>query len=220
MRKNGWQRAAKRLVFVAALVPLAWTGVDALRGDLGANPIATVLNRLGYWTLVLLLCSLACTPLRIVLRNSWPTQLRRMLGLFAFFYALAHFLFYIGVDQLFDWHTILADVAKRKFMTVGFAALCLLTPLALTSTKGQIRRLGAKRWKRLHRLVYAAGVLGVIHFVWRVKADRSVPLRFGAVLLVLFAVRIVDALRRRRRERRVRHQPAPGRGRPEPVIAR
>jgi sulfoxide reductase heme-binding subunit YedZ len=128
-------------------------------------------------------------------------QFRRMLGLLAFSYGVLHFLFYIGVDQLFDYHTILADVIKRKFMTVGFAALCLLVPLAATSTKGQIRRLGGKRWKRLHRLVYAAGVLGVIHFTWRVKADRREPFLFGGVLLVLFAVRLADAARRRRRER-------------------
>jgi sulfoxide reductase heme-binding subunit YedZ len=191
----------KRVVFVATLLPLVWCGVDALRGTLGANPIETVLNRLGWWTLVLLFSSLACTPLRVVLRASWPMQFRRMLGLLAFSYGVLHFLFYIGVDQLFDYHTILADVIKRKFMTVGFAALCLLVPLAATSTKGQIRRLGGKRWKRLHRLVYAAGVLGVIHFTWRVKADRREPFLFGGVLLVLFAVRLADAARRRRRER-------------------
>jgi methionine sulfoxide reductase heme-binding subunit len=210
-------RVVKRLVFIAALLPAASCGVDALRGALGANPIATVLNRLGWWTLLLLFCSLACTPLRIVLRSSWPMQFRRMLGLIAFGYAAAHFLFYIGVDQLFDVHTILADVAKRKFMAVGFAALCLLAPLVVTSTKGQLRRLGAKRWKRLHRLAYAAAVLGVIHFIWRVKADRREPLIFAAVLLMLFGVRVVDAARRARRAGR---RGTPGHGRAVQVTAR
>jgi len=207
-------------VFVAALMPLLWTGADALRGTLGANPIATVLNRLGYWTLVLLFASLACTPLRIVLRASWPMQYRRMLGLVAFSYGVLHFLFYVGVDQWFDARAILADVARRKFMTVGFAALCLLVPLATTSTKGQIRRLGARRWKRLHRLAYAAGVLGVIHFFWRVKADRREPLLFGAVLLVLFAARFGDRLRRRQRERRAGRLGTSGGGQRGPVTAR
>jgi len=187
------------LGFVAALLPALWIGVDALRGHLGANPIAAVLNRLGYWTLVLLLASLACTPARIVLRSGWPMKFRRMWGLFAFFYGLAHFLFYIGVDQFFDVQTIYQDVVRRKFMTVGFAALCLLVPLALTSTKNSIRRLGGRRWTRLHRLVYPAAVLAVIHFVWRVKADRREPFIFGAVLLVLFAVRVVNGLLRSHR---------------------
>jgi methionine sulfoxide reductase heme-binding subunit len=184
----------QRVGFVLALLPALWIGADALRGHLGANPIAAVLNRLGYWTLVLLLLSLACTPARIILRRGWPMKLRRTWGLFAFAYGLAHFLFYVGVDQFFDLHTIYQDVVRRKFMTVGFAALCLLVPLALTSTKKSIRRLGARRWTRLHRLVYPAAVLGVIHFIWRVKADRREPLIFAAVLLVLFAVRVVDAV--------------------------
>jgi methionine sulfoxide reductase heme-binding subunit len=184
----------QRVGFVLALVPALWIGVDALRGHLGANPIEAVLNRLGYWTLVLLLASLACTPARIVLRSGWPMKFRRMWGLFAFFYGLAHFLFYIGVDQFFDVQTIYQDVVRRKFMTVGFAALCLLVPLALTSTKNSIRRLGGRRWTRLHRLVYPAAVLAVIHFIWRVKADRREPFVFAAVLLVLFAVRVFNAL--------------------------
>jgi sulfoxide reductase heme-binding subunit YedZ len=185
----------KPLVFALALLPAAWIGLDAWRGALGANPIESILNRLGFWTLTLLLASLACTPARILLRAGWPAGLRRMLGLFAFFYGLTHFVFYIGVDQFFDWSIILADVIKRKFMTVGFVALCLLVPLALTSTKGQIRRLGARRWKRLHTLVYPAAVLGVIHFIWRVKADRREPFIFAAILLALFGVRIVNRFR-------------------------
>jgi methionine sulfoxide reductase heme-binding subunit len=185
--------------FVLALLPALWIGVDALRGHLGANPIAAVLNRLGYWTLVLLLASLACTPARIILRRGWPMKFRRMWGLFAFFYGLAHFLFYVCVDQFLDLHTIYQDVVRRKFMTVGFAALCLLVPLALTSTKNSIRRLGAKRWTRIHRLVYPAAVLAVIHFIWRVKADRREPFVFAAVLLVLFAVRLVHAALRSHR---------------------
>jgi methionine sulfoxide reductase heme-binding subunit len=189
----------QRAAFVLALIPAFWLAVDALRGHLGANPIAAVLNRLGYWTLVLLLASLACTPARIVLRRGWPMKFRRTWGLFAFFYGLAHFLFYVCVDQFFDLHTIYQDVVRRKFMTVGFAALCLLVPLALTSTKNSIRRLGGRRWTRIHRLVYPAAVLAVIHFIWRVKADRREPFIFAAVLLVLFAVRLVNAWLRSKR---------------------
>lgn len=166
--------------------------MDGLRGRLGADPIAGVLNRLGWWTLFLLLASLACTPARILLRRSWPVRLRRTFGLFAFGYALTHFLFYVCVDQFFDFRALWADVVKRKFMTVGFAALCLLVPLAWTSTKASIRRLGGRRWNRLHKLVYPAAVLGVIHFIWRVKADRREPYIFGAVLLGLFGIRLAD----------------------------
>jgi methionine sulfoxide reductase heme-binding subunit len=178
-------------VFAACCIPLALIGADALRGRLGANPIATIMNRLGFWTLVLLVSSLLPTPLKILFDWSEPIRLRRMLGLFAFFYAFLHFSTYVGVDQFFDLPAILADIVKRKFITIGFLAFVLLVPLALTSNDRAVRRFGFVRWKRLHRLVYVAAICGVIHFIWRVKADLLQPLIFAGVLMVLFAVRLV-----------------------------
>jgi len=179
-------------VGVAALLPLAWLGVRALEGRLGANPIAELENRLGLWTLAILLGSLTCTPLHIVLGWTFPLRLRRLLGLEAFLYALLHFSTYLGLDEAFDWAAVWQDIVKRKFITVGFAAFTLLIPLAVTSTRGMVRRLGFPRWKRLHRLVYVAAALGVIHFVWRVKSDLRLPLTYAFVLAVLLGVRAVD----------------------------
>jgi sulfoxide reductase heme-binding subunit YedZ len=181
----------KPVAFVAALCPLLWLAGRAARGDLGADPIAEVLNRLGLYALVLLLCSLACTPLQIVLGWKWPLRLRRMLGLFAFFYASLHLSTYVGVDQFFDFASIGKDIAKRRFITVGFAAWCSLLPLAITSTKGWVKRLGFRRWKRLHRLAYLAAGLGVVHFVWRFKTAPLEPLIAAAVLAALLALRLV-----------------------------
>lgn len=191
-------RRVKYAVFFLALLPLLVTAWDAYRGRLGANPISEVLNRLGWWTFVILLAGLACTPAKILFQVSWPLQFRRMLGLIAFSYASLHFLFYLGVDQFFDLAGVFQDVAKRPFIMVGFAALLTLIPLALTSTKASVRRLGFRKWKRLHRLVYATGVLASIHFLWRVKADRREPLIFASVLAFLLLVRVWDAARRRR----------------------
>ncbi len=188
-------------LFAAALVPFVVTAADALRGKLGANPVESVLDRLGLWTLIFLLASLACTPARILLRTGRPARYRRMLGLFAFWTGVVHLSFYVGIDQGFDWNILRADVTKRKFMIVGLAALLLLLPLAVTSTHAMIRRLGSRRWRRLHRLAYPAAVLGVVHFYWRVKADHREPLIFALILAVLLAVRAVDGLRRRARQR-------------------
>jgi methionine sulfoxide reductase heme-binding subunit len=175
--------------------------LDGLRGRLTANPIAEVLNRFGFWTLTFLLLSLAITPVRIVTGWGGAVRYRRMIGLFAFFYACLHLATYVGVDQFFDFKAILEDVAKRKFIAVGFAAFLLLIPLALTSSDRAVRRLGYVRWSRWHRLVYAAAMLGVIHFVWRVKADLREPLIFAAVLALLLGVRLFDAARRAARRR-------------------
>jgi sulfoxide reductase heme-binding subunit YedZ len=182
--------------FALCALPFAWLMARFALGRLGANPIAEVLNRLGWWTLFFLMCSLACTPLNKVFRWKWPLRRRRMLGLFAFFYGLTHFLTYAVVDQGLDLGEIGKDIVKRKFITVGMATLLLLVPLAVTSTTGWMRRLGFARWKALHRLAYVAGVLGVVHFVWRVKADLREPLVFAGVLGVLLGVRIFDSLRR------------------------
>jgi sulfoxide reductase heme-binding subunit YedZ len=146
---------------------------------------------------MLLLC-LACTPAQLVFKQKWPLLLRKLFGNFAFFYACVHLATYVGVDQFFDWAEIGKDVAKRRFITIGMATWLVLLPLAVTSTRGWQRRLGFRNWKRLHRLVYLAGVGALVHFLWRFKTAVREPLLFGAALAVLFAVRIVFVLRRRR----------------------
>jgi len=195
MRKATSRRLVRVALFAASCVPIALLAADALRGGLGANPIEAILNRLGWWTLAFVLLALVPTPLRILFGWTWPAPHRRMIGLFAFFYAFLHLSTYVGVDQFFDWKAIVADVVKRPFITVGMAAFLLLVPLALTSTDRWVRRLGYVRWKRLHRLVYLVGVFGVIHFVWRVKADLREPLIFAAILALLLGIRLVAALR-------------------------
>jgi methionine sulfoxide reductase heme-binding subunit len=194
-------------LFVGALVPLAGLALQAVRGTLGADPVAIGLNRLGLLALIFLLASLACTPAKLLFGWAWPLRLRRMLGLFAVFYAALHFLTYLAVDQRFDWPVLWADVTQRKFMVVGFAAFLLLLPLAATSTDASVRRLGFRRWKALHRLAYLAGVLAVVHFLWRVKLDVRQPLGYAVVLSALLLVRVVDAVRTRRA--RARRSPAP-----------
>jgi methionine sulfoxide reductase heme-binding subunit len=185
------RRLVALLIFAASLVPLLLVVADALRGRLGANPIEAILNRFGYWTLVFVLLALVPTPLQRLSGWTWIAPHRRMIGLFAFFYACLHVATYVGVDQFFDWRAIVADVAKRKFITIGMLAFALLVPLALTSTDGSVRRLGYARWKRLHRLVYAAALCGVVHFTWRVKADLREPLLFAVALAALLAVRLI-----------------------------
>jgi sulfoxide reductase heme-binding subunit YedZ len=184
------RRRLRVVLFAASCVPLLLLASDGLRGRLGANPIETILNRLGYWTLVFVLLALVPTPLRALFGWTWPAPYRRMIGLFAFTYASLHLLTYVGVDQFFDVRAIVADVVKRKFITVGMLAFALLLPLALTSTDRWVRRLGYARWKRLHRLVYFAAGCGVVHFVWRVKADLREPLIFAGVLGFLLGVRL------------------------------
>ena len=186
-------------VVVAGLAPLAKLAADALTGGLGANPIEEALNRLGFWALTWLAVSLVPTPAREWLGVAWPARVGRPLGLLAFSYALLHFLFYVGVDKFFDWPVVATDLSKRPFIAVGFAALLLLAPLAITSTDAWVRRLGYRRWKRLHRLVYAAAALAVVHFLWRVKADRRKPLAFAAVFALLFAARVPGWVRAARR---------------------
>jgi sulfoxide reductase heme-binding subunit YedZ len=183
-----------RGVFALACVPALWLAGRALLGGLGANPFSELLNQLGLFTLILLFSSLSCTPLQLALGWKWPLRVRRMLGLFAFFYACSHLSTYL-LDQGFDFGEIGKDILKRKFITIGMATWLCLLPLAVTSTNGWMRRLGFKRWKLLHRLAYAAGVLGVIHFIWRVKKDLTEPLVYAAVLAVLLGVRGVHFAR-------------------------
>lgn len=182
----------KPAIFLLALLPLAFLLFKAARSDLGANPIETINRFTGLWTLRFLLITLAVTPLRRIFAWNSLLRFRRMLGLFAFFYACLHFLSYAWLDQFFVLSEIFKDVVKRPYITVGFACFLLLIPLALTSTNGMVRRLGAKRWQQLHRLVYLIGIGGIVHFLWLVKSDLSEPLMYGAILSLLLGFRLWD----------------------------
>ena len=203
----------KPAVFLASLSPLSAIALQAARGGLGANPVAEALNRLGLTALVFLVASLACTPAREVLGWTWAIGLRRMLGLFAYFYACLHFATYAIVDQGLRGKAIVADVAKRPFILSGFGAFLLLTPLAATSTAAAVRRLGFPRWKRLHRLVYGAAALAAFHFWLRVKKDVREPAIYAAALAALLLARVaVWALARRRAASSIPSPPTGGRG--------
>jgi sulfoxide reductase heme-binding subunit YedZ len=185
-------RILKVLLFLFCLVPLAFLVLETLGiagMSLGANPIEELMHRLGKWGLRFLLITLAVTPLRRLTGKNWLLRFRRMLGLFAFFYILVHFLTYAGLDQRFDFPAIIEDVAERPYITIGFTALLLLIPLAVTSTNGMMRRLG-RRWQKLHRLVYPIAILGVWHFYWQVKLDTLEPLIYAAILAVLLGYRL------------------------------
>lgn len=183
-------RYLKVAVFVACLVPLGLLGWGAYTQNLGANPIEKITHATGDWTLRFLLITLSITPARKLLGLPWLIRFRRMLGLYAFFYGSLHFVTYIWLDKFFDIHEMLADIAKRRFITVGLTAFLLLIPLAITSTAGWIRRLGGKRWQMLHRLIYVSAICGVIHYLWLVKADIRKPLDYGAILAILLGYRI------------------------------
>jgi methionine sulfoxide reductase heme-binding subunit len=183
-------RYLKPAVFLACLGPLAWLVWRALHSDLGANPIETITHFTGDCTLTFLLITLSITPLRKLTHQYWLINFRRMLGLFAFFYGTLHLMTWVWLDKFFDVHEMLADIAKRKFITAGMTAFALMIPLALTSTKWSIRKLGGKRWQALHRLIYFSAALGVIHYIWLVKADLKKPLEYGAVLAVLMLYRL------------------------------
>jgi sulfoxide reductase heme-binding subunit YedZ len=186
-------------VFVVALLPLArlvWLGATA---SLGANPVEFVLRALGASALALLVITLSVTPLRLATGWAWLLRLRRMLGLFTFFYAALHFTAYVWLDQWFDVAAIAADVAKRPYVTAGLAALLLLVPLAVTSTNGWVRRLGAANWQRLHRLVYLIAPLAVLHLWWQrsAKNDLGEPLAWAGVVALLLGLRLLRRLRSR-----------------------
>ena len=195
----------KVLAFVFASVPFlslalrGWNSWRAQPFNLGANPIEFITRNLGEWTLIFLMITLAVTPLRRLSGWQWLIKLRRMLGLFAFFYAALHFVTYIWLDQFFDLQDIVKDVIKRPFITVGFAAFLCLIPLAVTSTNAMVKRLGGKRWQSLHRLVYAIGILGVVHYWWLVKKDIREPLLYAAILSLLLGLRIYWRLQKRQR---------------------
>ena len=184
-------RLLKPAIFLACLIPLArlvWRGFHA---ELGANPIEAITHGTGDWTLTFLMITLSVTPLRKLTRQYWLIGLRRMFGLFAFFYGTLHLMTYVWLDKFFNVHEMLHDIAKRRFITAGMTAFTLMIPLALTSTKWAIRKLGGARWQSLHRLIYFSATAGVIHYIWLVKADLKKPLEFAAVLGVLMAYRLV-----------------------------
>jgi sulfoxide reductase heme-binding subunit YedZ len=185
----------KPVVFLVCLGPLARLGWKAYNSALGANPIEVITHSTGDWTLIFLLVTLAVTPLRKLTGQLWLIRFRRMFGLFAFFYVVLHFLTYIWLDKFFDVHEMLKDIGKRRFITVGFTGFVLLIPLAITSTTGWIRRLGGKRWQKLHRLIYFSAVAGVIHYYWLVKADVRKPLEYALVLALLMGYRVAVSAR-------------------------
>ena len=191
MTRNAAVRIAKPIVFLVCLGPFAWFVFLGFTGGLGVNPVEAVIRGIGDWALRFLLIALAVTPLRLLTGVNEFSRFRRMLGLFAFFYAFLHILAYLGADLEFDLHALWLDVLKRKYITVGMASFLILIVLAATSTAGSVRRLGGKAWRNLHRLVYAAGCLAVLHYFWMVKRDVTEPLIYGAVLAGLLALRAV-----------------------------
>lgn len=194
-------KISKPLLFVACMLPLAWLAARTfgLAGHgLGANPISELIHQLGLWGLRLLLVTLCITPLTVTLRKPKLLQYRRMLGLFSFTYLALHFLTWLVLDQSLRPAAIVADIVKRPYITVGFAALSMLLPLAVTSTKKWMRRLGS-RWHRLHRLIYPAAILGCVHFWWQVKADWREPLVYAVALCGLLAWRWRRASMQQRR---------------------
>ena len=182
-------RALRATIWIAGLAPFVWLLVRGFTGNLGSNPIEEITLRTGDWSLRMLLAALAVTPLRRVTGWNDVIKVRRLVGLFAIFYVCLHFLTYIVLDQFFGWEYIIEDVLERPYITAGFTAFVLLIPLAVTSTKGWIRRLG-RRWRKLHRLVFVTGMLGVVHYLWITRADDRAPLVYGAVLLILLAFRV------------------------------
>jgi methionine sulfoxide reductase heme-binding subunit len=198
VRSRTTVRALKVVLWVGALLPTAWMIAGAFRGWLGVNPIEKITHVTGLSTLILLLVTLAVTPLRRITGWNPIIQLRRPIGLFAFYYACVHFLIWMVLDLGFEFSWIAEDISDRPYITVGFTAFLLLIPLAVTSTKGWIRRLG-KRWTAIHRLVYASAALGVIHFYWLVKSDTRLPILLGTILAALLLARIPLWLAKRRR---------------------
>jgi sulfoxide reductase heme-binding subunit YedZ len=190
MKKFLFSPWTKRALFLLCLVPAVQLIIRGFQGDLSANPVEFIEHRTGDWTLRFLLITLAVTPLRKTFEQPLLTRFRRMLGLFAFFYGCVHLLMYLTFDQSFDLHAIIADVLKRRYITVGMAGLLMMVPLAATSTAAMVRRLGPKRWQRLHRLIYFSALAGVIHYYWLVKSDVREPLMYGGIWAVLMLYRV------------------------------
>jgi sulfoxide reductase heme-binding subunit YedZ len=190
---DDWRKRERYLLkpalFLACLVPLLLLILDGMAGELDAEPVKQITHRTGDWILRFLLVTLAITPVSRMTGKPGLLRFRRMLGLYTFFYAVLHFVTYIWLDQQFAWSEIIIDVTERPYITVGFSAFLLLIPLAVTSTNGMMKRLG-RRWKRLHRLVYLIGVLGVLHYLWLVKADILLPVIHIVILVILLGYRV------------------------------
>lgn len=185
-------------IFVGCLLPAADLLWRLIAGDLGADPVETLIRTTGDWAIKLLVAGLLLTPLTRILKNPLPVRFRRMIGLYAFFYVCLHLTLYLGVDQGLDLSAIIKDVLKRPYITVGMSAFVLLVPLAITSTKGMVARLGPRRWRRLHRAVYAAATLGVVHYYLLVKLDVTWPLIYGAILAAALGWRAYNAIPQRK----------------------
>jgi sulfoxide reductase heme-binding subunit YedZ len=191
------RRVIKPAVFLLCLGPLGWLVYNAVWGDLGANPVETITNTTGIWTLRLLAITVAITPIRWLTKWNPIINFRRMIGLYAFFYGTIHFLIYFILDRSLIFDDLWEDIVKRPYITVGFTAFMLMIPLAITSTKGWIRRLGGKRWNVLHKLVYISVALGVVHYWWKVKLDVTNPMYYAAIVAVLLGARLVRWFARR-----------------------
>lgn len=186
-------KVIKPLIFIFCLLPLALLFRSFYLDELGANPFEVLTRSTGVWTLRFLLLTLAMTPLRRLTGAAWPLRFRRMLGLYTFFYVCVHLLTYLWLDHFFDWEEIIVDIVKRPYITLGMLAFTLLLPLAFTSNKKMMKRLG-QRWKPLHKLIYIIAILGVLHFLLLVKADLREPIIYAFVLATLFVVRLKPSL--------------------------
>lgn len=180
----------KVLLFIACCVPICILAVNLFADKITGDPVETMTRTTGIWALRLLLITLAVTPLRQIFKFPELIKLRRMLGLFSFFYAVLHMLVYVVFDQFFDFQAIITDVVEKKFIFAGMTALLLMVPLAATSTNGMVKRLGGKNWRRLHRLIYVIAIAAVVHFIWLVKADLQEPLIYAFILLFLLGYRL------------------------------
>ena len=187
MLRRRWTKIA---VFLLSLSPLLWLSWRAWHSDLTANPIEYITHFTGDWAIRFVVISLSITPLRKLLHLPDLIRFRRMVGLFAFFYASLHFATWFGLDKFFDMHEILADFTKRRFIIAGLTAFLAMAPLAITSTKGWIRRLGGKRWQLLHRLIYLTAMAAVVHYYWLVKSDVRLPLLYFSLVAILLGYRV------------------------------
>jgi len=210
----------KALLFLACLIPAANLAWGVYADTLGANPIEAVTRCLGKWALSFLLITLCVTPLRRFTGWPWIGRLRRMLGLYTFFYACLHVTSYLWFDQFFDWQEIAKDILKRPFITLGFIAFCLLVPLAVTSNKAMIRRLGGRRWQDLHRTVYAIAIIAVVHFSLMVKKDLTQPLLYGIGLALLLGLRGFWLYREKQKQLAGAYMPSKPKGRIIPIVSK
>jgi len=190
------RRIVKPVVFLAALGPFAWLVYNAFWGDLGVNPVETITNYTGIWTLRFIVITMAISPLRWLTGFNPLILFRRMTGLFAFFYGSLHFMTYFILDHSLVFAGVWDDVVKRPYITAGFTAFVLMIPLALTSTQGWIRRLGGRKWNLLHRLIYVTAIAAVLHYLWKVKLDTTYPVYYGMLVGVLFAARVWQRARK------------------------